>query len=135
MCVILKLPAEKKKKQEEAVRMEKTDDLTDVMKLKKFDGNHENLNEWLNNFENYLTMMTTMINMAAAMIMTTMMMQTMMTCNIEANVMTIEMEYGVKFDEEDKIAQAMIALSPEYGENMNDVAKALEELMESAKEK
>ena len=144
MCVILKLPAEKKKKQEEAVRMEKTDDVTDVMKLKKFDGNHENFNEWLNNFENYLTMMTTMINMAAAMIMTTMMMQTMMTYNIEANVMTIEMEYGVKFDEEEKIAQALIALGPEYGEKMNDKAKTLEEkgetvtfveLMEGAKEK
>ena len=59
-------------------------------------------------------------------------------------VIKIEMEHGVKFDEEDKIAQAMIALGPEYGENLNDAAKTLKEkgkdvtfaaLMESAKEK
>ena len=59
-------------------------------------------------------------------------------------VIKIEMEHGVKFEEEDKIAQAMNALGPEYGEKLNDVAKTLKEkgedvtfaaLMESAKEK
>ena len=56
MCVILKLPAEKKKKQEEAVRMEKSDDAINVMKLRKFDGNLANFNQWFNDFKNNLMM-------------------------------------------------------------------------------
>ena len=59
-------------------------------------------------------------------------------------VIKIEMEHGVKFEEEDKIAQAMIALGPEYGDKLNDATKTLKEkgedvtfaaLMERAKEK
>ena len=205
---------------------EKTDDETNVMKIKKFDGNHENFVEWFSNFVHVLTMKDledtlekefndqlparedgagSDADKKAAVRKNKKAHATMMlsiTClslkakieNLSTDewgtpkmwevveflrkecrpvdriskaqqkgklmeirpcegedpdkylsaVLKIEMDAGVKFDEEEKIAQALIALGPEYGEKMNDKAKTLEEkgetvtfveLMEGAKEK